>query len=243
MQLPQPLLNKYIPLPFPYYIIEVFYSSAYFLETRFRTDLCPSFQRLKLTCSVGSYLLENLHQTPQILTPSQLPSPHTLSLIYHLAMAGGSLKQLLENHSPTSSSKEGRKEGEEREAAALSLQPGDLESLRYLWPPSGLRECLSRFRDARSHSEVSFWLDHLTLISHCCHVQCGVSKTPSEREKSSLEGCEPEESCSKDWEEVFGRYVCMSFFMLFTVQKCKFLREYQSIFLSEKICWPKYFPA
>ena len=163
--------------------------------------------RLKLTCSVGSYAQENPHQTPQILTPSQLPSPHTLSLLYHLAMSESNIDKLLRSNSAISpaTSEEERGEGDARQPASPSLRPGDLESLRYLWPPSGLRECLSRFRAARSHSEVSFWLDHLTLIAQYCHLQHQYSVASNSGAAISLIGRETEETCSKDWEEVFGR--------------------------------------
>ena len=157
---------------------------------------------------MGSYAQENPHQTPQILTPSQLPSPHTLSLLYHLAMSESNVDKLLQSNSAISpaTSEEERGEGEERRAASPSLRPGDLESLRYLWPPSALRECLSRFRAARSHSEVSFWLDHLTLIAQYCHLQHRYRVASNSGAGSSqLVGRETGERCSKDWEQVFGR--------------------------------------
>ena len=174
--------------------------------------------RLKLTCPVGSYLLENAHRTPKILPPSQLPSQYTLSLLYHLGMARGNRKELLQRHPPAAGSSEEEEEEEERGEMGSDvpyLRPRDLESIRYLWPPSGLRVCVSRFRAARSHSEVSLWLDHMTLLTEYCHLQqwqcnnhCvggppvqGCGECPL-----VIDGCVSEERCSSDdLKDVFGR--------------------------------------
>ena len=155
---------------------------------------------------MGSYELERPHKTAQILTPSQLShSPlttHTLSLLHRLALTG-SVEQLLSN---TTVDCEGVR-GELGENGASGV--GDIESVRYLWTPSALRECLSRFRSARSHSQVSFWLDHMMLITECCRLvqscECETSCGVGEGVLVRVGGASGERSHSGDWEEVFGK--------------------------------------
>ena len=173
-----------------------------------------SIYRLKFPFPVGSRTLETPYhnRTPCLLTPSQishLPSPHTPSLLYHVAMSGGSVEKFLATHSL----REANGNGEVDRNDVPPVFVGDLMSLKFLWPPSSLGQCLRGLREARSHSRVVFWLDHMMLAGQCCRFEITSSKEKMAASSSSLcgEGEERSGECegiiTKVWEDAIGRYI------------------------------------
>ena len=151
--------------------------------------------RVKFTFPVGSYEPENPHKTPCLLTPAQISHlrfPHTPSLLYHVAMAGG-VSELLRKSNLAENIKD-------------DVPTGDVMSLRILWPPSALWGCLSHLREARSHVGVTYWVDHMTLINESCQYDM----TSCDEDMTSLWGWgdhrESSDGDSDDWETTFGRY-------------------------------------
>ena len=189
--------------------------------------------RLKFTFPVGSYKPKNPHKTPCLLSPSQishLPSPHTLSLLYHTAMAS-SLEDILTlystNTSPQSelgklklktsnqlretiSTGVGKESGVE--GTGVSCVPvtlaGDIVALQGLYCRVAFSECFSRLQAAQSHSSVVCWLSHVTLVGDCC--QDGVMSGDEMMMSRDVRECQ-EMVCvgvCDDWEQTFGRCVC-----------------------------------
>ena len=160
--------------------------------------------RVRCTFPVGSYEPENPHKTPCLLTPAQifhLPFPHTPSLLYHVAMAGG-VRELLGKSNLAESSQN----IEDEILDVPPLRTGDVMSLRILWPPSALWGCLSHLREARSHVGVTYWVDHMTLINESCQYDM----TLCDEDMTSLwdwgDHRESSDGVSDDCVAIFGRY-------------------------------------
>lgn len=77
------------------------------------------------------------------------------------------------------------------------LLAGDFTALRALYSRSALTECASRLQGAASHSDVTLWLTHMTLVGECCLYEVVTSHCDGDHIQR----------CSSNWNLTFERYI------------------------------------